>query len=515
MNRAEPSGLPTAPKLRGYPGPATGAIERLARNGLAIGASTWLSKGVLFLWQLMLARQLGAEGYGVYGTIGALLALGAALPDLGMGLIVIRQVAKDHSQADAYLAATVSLQPPLAAIAWLGCLLLASLLGYAGHLQGLLALAGVGLLIDVFGNMAHNQLLAIERMLLPSAIAVAHAALLLLLTGSVLLAGGGLLELYLAILCASVIRSAAYWVGLMKFGGRPRFPVELPLLRRLVLDGWPLAAAGFLLLGSSHADKLLTTALVGAAGTGLLTAGFVLVFGVIELFNTPLLVVTFPHMAQSFAQGQAEAFHRMVDRLLRVTMVVGLPLVMIVSFSADGLVGVLFGGPFAGAARVLRVLIWVALAAMVSAVFSQTLTVQNRQRRTLVVRLLGLAINVALALTWLPQLGALGAARAVLVSELAVAACLALAANLPARWWRTMANRLARLAIAAGVLSAGLWWLAPWGFIGSAALALALYAAALFASRAISNRDWALIRRLPAAWRTASDLAQPSPERMG
>jgi O-antigen/teichoic acid export membrane protein len=152
---------------------------------------------------------------------------------------------------------------------------------------------------------------------------------------------------------------------------------------------------------------------------------------------------------------------------------------------------------------------------MVSAVFSQTLTVQNRQRRTLVVRLLGLAINVALALTWLPQLGALGAARAVLVSELAVAACLALAANLPARWWRTMANRLARLAIAAGVLSAGLWWLAPWGFIGSAALALALYAAALFASRAISNRDWALIRRLPAAWRTASDLAQPSPERMG
>ncbi|MCD4686359.1 MAG: hypothetical protein K8S97_10520, partial [Anaerolineae bacterium] len=83
----------TPPEVASPPAPAdgdggfsSGAAKRAAQNALALAASNVVSKGALFLWQLALARWLGAEGYGTYGTIGALLAIGAAIPEFGMGL---------------------------------------------------------------------------------------------------------------------------------------------------------------------------------------------------------------------------------------------------------------------------------------------------------------------------------------------------------------------------------------------------------------------------------------------
>ncbi|MCZ2098477.1 MAG: hypothetical protein LC121_19900, partial [Anaerolineae bacterium] len=90
---------PAAPRL------SPEATRRAARNAGALAISTVVSKGLLFGWQLALARWLGASDYGVYGTIGALLAIGAAIPEFGMGLIVVRDVATRPAQAGRTLGA--------------------------------------------------------------------------------------------------------------------------------------------------------------------------------------------------------------------------------------------------------------------------------------------------------------------------------------------------------------------------------------------------------------------------
>ena len=56
----------------------------------------------------------------------------------------------------------------------------APLLGYDAALRGLLAFAAINLLVDALGNMCHNQLLAIERMVIPAVIATGHIAVLVL-----------------------------------------------------------------------------------------------------------------------------------------------------------------------------------------------------------------------------------------------------------------------------------------------------------------------------------------------
>src|SRR5689334_22347700 len=91
--------------------PITGEeARRAARNAGAIAIATILSNGGLFIWQLILTRMLGEAAYGSYGAVGALIVIAASIPQFGMGLIVIRDVARAPDSAGRYLTATLVLK---------------------------------------------------------------------------------------------------------------------------------------------------------------------------------------------------------------------------------------------------------------------------------------------------------------------------------------------------------------------------------------------------------------------
>ena len=478
---------------------SSAAAQRAARNATALALSNIVSKGVLFAWQLILARWLGAEGYGVYGTIGALMAVGAAIPDFGMGLIVIRDVASRPQDANRYLTATLALQPILAALGYVVLTVAAFLFGYEAELRALLAFAALNLLVDALGNMCHNQLLAVERMVIPAAIATGHVIVLVILAGIALAAGAGLWGLYAATLTAGLLRAAVYWVALLRIGARPQFPVDWGLARGLLAAGWPIAVTSFLALAYQHADKLLTTALIGTEGTGQLTAGFVIVFGVIELLSTTVLVAVFPLMSRTYASGQYRLFEVMLEKLAFLNLTVSLPIAIFTSLLAVPLSAWVFGAEFTRTADVLRILIWYTVAAMLSAVFAKALLVQNRQRRLMVIRVSGLALNVALLLVLLPALDVPGAAIATLIAETVILLAVVRSFRFPADWWARVINHLWRLGLVSVALAAIVLALRTVHPLLAALVGGPAYVALLLLSGAFARDDWDLIYRLATA----------------
>lgn len=473
--------------------------QRAARNATALALSNIVSKGVLFAWQLILARWLGAEGYGIYGTIGALLAVGAAIPDFGMGLIVIRDVANRPQDANRYLTATLTLQPILAALGYVVLMLAAFLLGYEAELRALLAFAALSLLVDALGNMCHNQLLAIERMVIPAAIATGHVILLVILAGIALAAGAGLWGLYAATLIAGLLRAAVYWAALLRAGARPQFPVDRAVARGLLIAGWPIAVTSFLALAYQHADKLITTALIGAEGTGQLTAGFVIVFGVIELLSTTVLVAVFPLMSRTYAGGQRRLFEVMLEKLAFFNLTLSLPIAIFTSLLAVPFSAWVFGAEFTRTADVLRILIWYTVVTMIVNVFAKALLVQNRQRRLMIIRASGLALNVVLLLILLPALDVPGAAVATLIAESVILLAVVRSFTFPADWWARTFNHLWRMALV-GVLLAGIVLaLRTVHPLLAALVGTPTYVALLLLSGALARDDWDLIYRLATA----------------
>jgi O-antigen/teichoic acid export membrane protein len=487
---------PTGDTAEGF---SSSAAKRAARNATALALSNIAAKGLLFIWQLMLARQLGSGDYGIYGTIGGLLAVGASLPEFGMGLIVIRDIANRPHDAGRYLTATLTLQPIFAAIGYVTLTVAAMLLGYDAALRGLLAFAAINLLVDALGNMCHNQLLAMERMVIPAIIATGHITLLVILAGIVLAAGRGLWALYTVTLIAGLARAAAYWLVLMRFHIRPDFPVDRAIMRSLVINGAPIAVTSFLSLAYTHADKIITTALIGEKSTGQLTAGFVIMFGVIELLSVTIMVAVFPLMSRTYASGQHEMFDFMIEKLSFFNLILSLPIGIFTSLLAVPLSAWLFGAGYTKTADVLQISIWFTVVTMVGNVFSKALLIQNRQTRLMVARAGGLMINIALAIILLPLIGVSGAALAMFIAETVILVMLVRAFTFPPDWWARVKRHLWRLA-AAGLVMAGVVLVLREAHPVLAALAGGpVYLVSLRIFGVIGQDDWDLLYRLAIA----------------
>ena len=484
-----------APAHSGTPAPPRGGTAaRTLRNGLALGGSKAATYVVLFAWQVMLARELGLRGYGIYAALGAALALAAVLPDFGLGLVVARDAAKRPDLAPRLLAATLLIQPALGTMAAACLVAFAWRVTAAQGLGALIVLAALPLLTDTVGNVCHAQLVAAERLVAPSAIALLHAAVLVGVGAPLVWGGAGLWGVYAAIVAASLVRAGVYWHRLRAAGIAPAWPVASALIRRLLAEGWPLALLMLVGIARLYADKLLVTQVLGVAATGQLQAAFVVAFGVSDLLNATMLTAVLPVMARMFQERRRAELDLLVERLACAGLLVGVPLAFGSVLFARQVSGALFGASFAATPRLLVILLAATAVTMTGNAFQQSLIVAGRQGALLAVRATVLACHLTLLLALVPRLGVIGAAIAALATETGALVVLAAVARPPAASLRRIAFAALRIVAAAGVAPVAARAVDP----GAGPLALLVltagFAAGVVAARVVSAAEWRLLR---------------------
>ena len=486
-------------------------MSSTARNAAAIAGSTLLARGIQFGWVLLLGRLLGASDFGIYGTIGGLIATAAVIPEFGMGLIVLRDVAQKPADSGRYLAAALIWQPLLALLGYVVLLLVGLALPYDTVTRLLLALAAISLVIDALGNLYYSQLIATERMVATSVIQVLHISLLIGFVAVVLLRGGGLAGLYVATIAAGCFRVGLHWFAARRSGLRARWPLDSTVSRRLFGEGWPIMLASLVRVAYQHVDKVIALALLGDAAAGYLTAAFVIVFGVTELLNTTVLVALFPLMSR-LGKTEAGSLWHLTDQLAFLTLVGALPMAVGISGLAGPLSSWLFPN-FVGTAAVLQILIWHTVVVMIGNLYSQALIILNQQRRVLVIRAVTLAINVALNLLLLPRIGIAGAAYAALLSETVGLIWLLIERHPERAAALELAGRALRVGLAASAMAACILLLRGVNPILAGAVSVPVYLLGVIGLRALSPNEWAIVRGvlrllpMPTAWRAAFDSA--------
>jgi O-antigen/teichoic acid export membrane protein len=481
--------------------PQSADVRRVARNFSALVIGSVLSKGVLFAWQILLGNAILPQEYGVYNTVFALMAISAMVTSGGFGLIVVREGARDPHRLPLYWATSLFLQTCLFLPAYVGMVAFALASGYSETIVAYSALAGLSMLIDVFGNVGYDVLIAREQMHITSALEIVAILLRVGLSGVALAFGWGLLGVYGATLLAGVARSCALTWANVRDGLRPRFPLERALILSLVLNSLPLMMAGFLSLAYQHADKLMTTAILGERNTGYLAPAFLINFGMIEIISTTLLVAVYPMLSRYYHDDALRpAFGTLTHTLARFMLMASLPLVLALSLFAPQVIATLYNDSYAPTAGILAVLVWYTLLTMVGNVFSKSLLIQNRQRLTLAIRAFSLLMNVALnALLLFQTRDARGAAIASVLAEAFATGAMLWAFRAEGFDRRAFAVAVARV-LGAGAVGAGAM-LVVGGvhFVAGAIVGGLAYAGALVAFGAFSAWDVALLRQLGAS----------------
>lgn len=410
----------------------SGGLNKLYSQFPKAGISSLLlmvsSTALTSLVAILLARLLGAEGYGVYAFASSLITVLAIPSQLGLPQLVVRETAKAQVTGDWGLMRGLWRWSSLSV--WLFSLMVAALAWAAmiGFEWGFSAaqrqtfLWGLVLIpVIALGNIRGAALRGLHQVIkgqLPEFVLRPGLFLVLILVG--LYGVGSRLSPATAMALHALAAFLAFVAGAwILYCQRPAELVARPARhyqhRAWVLSAVPLAAIGALGLINSNADILMLGFMRSEQEVGVykvvVTGANLVIFG-LQAIN----MVVAPRFSRLFTQNNMQELQTMVTRSSRAIMIIALPTVLVVVVFGRRILGIVFGEEYE-----VGYLPWVilALGQLFNAFFgsvSMLLNMTNNERQTIKGVAVAALANVALNAVLIPLYGTVGAAIATSIS---------------------------------------------------------------------------------------------------
>lgn len=396
-------------------------LERSETLRKVVGNTGWMffdkiiRMGTGFLITVWMSRYLGPAQFGLFSYAVAFVALFAAIANLGLYGIVVRDFVRYPEEQDRLIGTALFLKftgglccvgLSLAVIALLrpGDRLMLLLVGISA--AGMVFQAG-----ETFDFWFQSQLRSRMSVLgnLPGFFLITVVKVALLLTAAPLVAFAWAALGEMALSCLGLL--AAYHVATKRLG---RLRVSGRWARSLLRDSWPLVFGGVMLMVFSRIDQVMLGQMLGDRAVGLYSAAVKLAefWYFVPLFALNSL---FPTIVAARESGEAAYFGRLqqvADALAGIAYLFVLPLALL----ASPLVTLLYGKAYAAAGPVLAVYVVSSVFIIMGHVREYWVASENIATFSLVATTVGATVNVVLNLVLIPALGPIGAAWATLLS---------------------------------------------------------------------------------------------------
>lgn len=367
----------------------------------------------------ILFRHLGVVDTGAYVTVVSAMAIVAAVSDVGLTTVGMRELTV-RSGADRaqlmrdLLGLRVAMTTAGVAIA-IGLLAVA---GYSGLLLLGLLIAGVGLLVQSLQTTLAISLMSQLRLGWVTIAEVGRQAVAGTLVVGFALAGAGLLTfiaipipvgLALLVLTAVLVRRD---VPLLPAFNRERW---WALIRDILPYSIAVAAAALYF----RAAVIIVSLTASAEQLGYFGASF-RVLEVLVMIPTLMVSAAFPILARS-ARDDAGRFDYALGRVLDVSIVTGVWFALVLGLGATLAIQIIGGAKFAPAAEILRIQAIGLGMSFVAVVWSTALLSLSRHREIMRLNLTAMVVGAATVLTMTLLDGARGAAISIVATEFLLA----------------------------------------------------------------------------------------------
>lgn len=402
---------------------------------------------------LLLARGLGKSALGTFTTGLVLVQIGSMLTDVGLSALLVREGAGAPTLRAVMLkwATRVRVVAGIVMFIVLIGVTFVTVSGTRERLAVICVISAVPLTAYTLGMTLLQQQLLLKKM---SLLLLAQSILWLVIVGALFALEADLL----AYAVAFVAYNAAYGVLVHRVSRRtlsgPTESMTLRQFSRLMREAVPLSATFVLVTLYYKLDALFVYRFAGAAAAG----SYAIAFRFLDqLAIVPVTLgnIFLPLMARRHHSGQPA--QQMFDRYTRITLVLCTPIVGIGMIMARPLVS-LFGPDYSDAVLLLRLLLPAFIIVAFGYAVVHVAIVAHHSKKQFVSACLGLAINVALNVAFVPRYGARAAAIATVLTEGGVVASLYISLRrpcglaLPWRWLLRLAVVLTASSAAALLL---------------------------------------------------------------
>lgn len=466
----------------------------LLKNTLARTATEIINRlGGAIFW-VMVARFLGLSALGVLAYGLALFSFFSTVSTLGLGAIIIRDVAQDRSKAASYFGMTLAagfLISLAAALVMFGTSVFT-----AGSFDGKIvaAILAVALVPASVFFWSKSILCAVEQM---SSIALARLAenLFKVTVGIGLLVWNGDVLSMAAVILFSKMLSAIVAFVFARRVAKPNWSMDLNLLRYL---GRHIPTFSMTALTNSlfwAAPVIILTRIAGEAQAGLFGAAYKLVDMAIS-FALAYGQAMFPVASRTLTEKR-DTFVALLTGTVKYSLMLTLAVAAGVTMLAPMIIQLIFGGDSLGAVSVLRLLIWMIVPFAMVPTLAYSLVSFFQQKIDLLANTAAAIVNIALGLLLVPSLGALGTA----ISMLAGTAMFWLVEWIGVRRFicrLPLTSLIWKPLLGAGLMAAVLH-LDVLNHIYTITLAGSIYILFLILSKALSKHELRMIQKLKSA----------------
>jgi O-antigen/teichoic acid export membrane protein len=365
---------------------------------------------------VLIAREFGAEQFGLFSLVLTFLSVLIVVADFGTTPALARELSRPGVDRERLWGAFLLLRLALAA-----SVTVIALLGSSLFRPDLVVLVVVGVLgLPLLASRFFEPVFQVSSRPWYSAQAS-------LVYGLVYLTGAAVAVLVLGSLFWAVVAYVAangvycgVALGLSRRCIRPRFERGALGMSSLARVGAPLGVGSIFVIVNTRADILMLAYLQSDTAVGLYNAAFRF-FDLAAMAAVMVMVPFVPIFSRRAARDRA-ALKALYVRVLEGLGVIILPVAIAVPSFSAGLVSLVFGPDFVASAGVLNVLAWVGVLTFVCHAGSTANLAVGEVRHAYWNAALAAGINIGLNLLWIPRFGILGAAWATLVSEIALLA---------------------------------------------------------------------------------------------
>ena len=371
--------------------------------------------GLTFVFYIILGRTLGPDQYGVFASANALGGILAFFIQFGLHDLLAREIAADPQEGPKSTTTFLLIESFNFLI--ILCLLppLAKVLNFEGTgviICYFVVIAGVcrcakQTLRSVFRGLGRFRSETISVTL--------ERSTMFLLASTVLFFSNNLLWVVGTLALVRLIDI----IGLFSYLSRKvsiASPINLERLRQSFQMAYPFALSGVLWVLYYQIDILMLKGLAPAEETGFYGAAY----GLIEIFAALPRVIFYVALTR-FSRCYAEAPNRLPEKIQQSTcllLAVVLPFITVAGFSQTLLVNTTYGQAFLPSIDSLAILLSSLSMKMFASLVLYLLQATRREKALPPILLVTVIINIIANAIFIPQLGAVGAALATLLSEI-------------------------------------------------------------------------------------------------
>ena len=454
-------------------------VAKVARNSLAPIILNLFNRGIDFAFAFVMLRILGPTDSGIYFYAGFIFIWFDIFTNFGLDVFLTREVARDTSRAARYFFTTSALRLSLTLV---GVILLAAFLFARQSFiapplssEGVIAiiLLYIGLFPGSLSKGMTSLFYAFQQAEYPAAITTVSTINKVVLGLMALVLGYGVVGLAAVSILTNVLTLVILLWGGRKLlapsstestfspsllaergpGGEVKRHIDLPLIRHMTRESWPLMVNHFLATIFFQIDILIIEAVHGARMVGLYSVAYkwVAALNIIPAFFTQAML---PVMSRQ-AQEDRDALKRTYILSIKLLVSLALPVAVWFTFLAWFLTGLLGGAEFLpDGAIATQLMIWSIPIGWINSLTQYVLIALDLQRRIMRAFTIAVTFNIVANLIFIPQFGYQAAALTTIASELMLLlpfGWLLYGALGPINWgtivWRPVAATGAMLAI--------------------------------------------------------------------